>query len=77
MVDEFKNLRNSRILAPNQLDVPASVMVFPDVASDGNVIPLYFIRTGLKINTDKYMKSMSSLFRTLHLLMEQKAFQTF
>ena len=59
VVDEVANKQNTRIIAFDPSEVPpvmqsknpASVMVFPAVASDGKVMPPHFIEAGLKINT--------------------------
>ena len=52
-----------RIIANNLSDVfpvmqskhPGSMMVFGAVASDGKVMPMHFIKMGLKINTEEYL----------------------
>ena len=59
--DEFANQLNSRVLAPNSLEVShimksknsPSVMVFSKFASNEKVIPPHFIKANLKINTPK------------------------
>ena len=64
VVDEVANRRNSRVIALNPSEVPsimqsknpASIMVFGGITSGNNVMPLHFIKVGLKINTVQYMK---------------------
>ncbi|XP_036361569.1 uncharacterized protein LOC118764672 [Octopus sinensis] len=63
IVDAEVNRRNSRVIAYNPSDVPfvfetknlVSVMVFGAVASDGSVMDLHFIESGLKIGTKIYL----------------------
>jgi len=69
VVDEVANRRNSRVIALNLSEVPpvmkskhpASSMVFGAVASDGRVMPPHFIKAGLKINTEEYLKILKDV----------------
>ena len=69
VVDEVANCRNSWFIAKDpscvppvmQSKHPASVMVFGVVASDGKVMPPYFIDAGLKINTAEYLKILKEV----------------
>ena len=64
IVDKEANQKNFKVIALNPSEIPsimqsknpAYIMVFGDIASDGNVIPPHFIKVGLKINTVQYMK---------------------
>ena len=39
----------------------ASVMMFSGVVSNENVVPSHFIKTGLKINSAKYIKFLQTV----------------
>ena len=70
IVDEVANCQNTRVIAYDPSDVrpvmqsknPASVMVFAAVASDGRVLPLHLIKTGLKINTAEYLNILNDVW---------------
>ena len=69
MADEMTNRRNFKIIAYNPSDVPpvvqskhpASVVVFVAVASDGKVMPVYFIEACLRVNTEEYLKILKEV----------------
>ena len=70
VVDEVANRRNSRVIASNPGDVPsvmknknpAYVMVFGAVASDGRVMPPYFIHAGeKKIGAEEHLAILEEM----------------
>ena len=69
VVDEVANCQNTRAIAYDPSEVPpvmqsrnpASVMAFAAVASDGKVMLSHFIESGLKINTEKYLKILKDV----------------
>lgn len=67
-VDQVYNRRNDRIIVDqgsptmpvNKTKHPASVMVLGIVASDGKKCPPIFVPAGQKVNTDLYIKLLST-----------------
>jgi hypothetical protein len=68
IVDAEINRQNARVIAVDPSEVPpvfqtknpASVMVFGAVASDGSVMPPYFIEAGEKLNTVQYISILET-----------------
>jgi hypothetical protein len=58
--DQFHNRQNRRWVAMCPKDVPATVMVFGVVSSEGDVMSPHIFETGLRVNTDIYLEVMES-----------------
>ena len=64
IVDEVADRQNTRVIVCNHSDVcpvmqsknPAPGMVFAAIVCDGEVMPPQFIESGLKVNTEEYLK---------------------